>query len=78
VSVRVRLFAGVKERAGTATLIVEGATVSAVRAAVAEACPAIADQLAYCRFAVDDVFVTDDAVVPEGGAVDVIPPVSGG
>ena len=74
----VRLFAGVKERAGVDHVDVEGNSVAAVRAAVAAACPAIAEQLAYCRFAVDDAFVEDDAAVPEGGTVDVIPPVSGG
>ena len=77
-SVAVRLYAGVRERAGVAELTVEGADVAAIRAAIAAACPAIAEQLAFCRFAVGDEFVGDDATVDDGAAVDVIPPVSGG
>ena len=74
----VRLYAGVRERAGKARLEVEGKTVAAVRAALAAACPAIAPQLPSCRFAVDDEFVADDVAVKPGAVVDVIPPVSGG
>ena len=74
----VRLYAGVRERAGTAKLDVDAKTVGALRAALAKACPAIAEQLAFCRFAVDDEFVADDALVRAGAVVDVIPPVSGG
>lgn len=77
-SVTVRLFAGVKEAAGTGTLTVEGRTVQEVRDAAAQACPAIADRLRFCRFAVDDSFVAEDAPVSDGATVDVIPPVSGG
>jgi molybdopterin synthase catalytic subunit len=76
--VTARLYAGVRERAGVAELTVEGADVAAVREALAAACPAIAEQLAFCRFAVDDEFVGDDAAVGAGATVDVIPPVSGG
>jgi molybdopterin converting factor small subunit len=78
VTVAVRLYAGVRERAGKSRIEVDGRTIAAVRAAVAAACPAIAPQLAFCRFAVDDEFVPDDAVVKPGAVVDVIPPVSGG
>ncbi len=77
-TVAVRLYAGVRERAGKARLDVEAKTVAAVRAALAAACPAIAPQLPFCRFAVDDEFVADDAAVKPGATVDVIPPVSGG
>lgn len=77
-TVEVRLFAGVKERAGRARLSVEGSDIAAVRAALAEACPAIAGHLATCRFALHDEFVGDDTPVPAGATVDVIPPVSGG
>jgi molybdopterin converting factor subunit 1 len=74
----VRLYAGVREKAGKAQVEVEGRTVGALRAALAKACPAIAPQLGSCRFAVDDEFVADDAAVGPGAVVDVIPPVSGG
>ena len=77
-SVAVRLHAGVKERAGVAELRVEAADVVALKRAVAAACPAIADQLAFCRFAFDDEFVPDDTPLPANATVDVIPPVSGG
>jgi len=78
VTVAVRLYAGVRERAGKARLEVDGKTIASVRAALAAACPAIAAQLPSCRFAVDDEFVADDAPVRPGAVVDVIPPVSGG
>ena len=77
-TVSVRLYAGVRERAGKARLDVEAKTVAAVRTALAAACPAIAQELPFCRFAVDDEFVADDAAVKPGAVVDVIPPVSGG
>lgn len=77
-SVTLRLFAGVREAAGATELAVSGATVAQVRAAAAVACPAIAGHLDHCRFAMDDEFVADDAPVPDGATVDVIPPVSGG
>jgi len=78
VSVTVRLYAGVREGAGTAEVTVEGTTVQEVRDALAEACPNIADRLAFCRFALNDEFVDADAPVTDGAEVDVIPPVSGG
>jgi len=77
-SVTVRLFAGVKEKAGARTLEVEGATIAALRSALAEACPPIVDQLPACRFAMNDEFVGEDAMVPADAVVDLIPPVSGG
>ncbi len=77
-SVSVRLYAGVKERAGLSELSVEGGTISAVREAVAAACPAIADQLAFCRFAVNDEFVGEETSVSDLAVIDIIPPVSGG
>jgi len=77
-SVTARLWAGVKEAAGVGEVAVEGETIAGVRDALAAAVPAIADRLAYCRFALEDAFVADDAAVPEGATIDVIPPVSGG
>ena len=77
-SVTVRLWAGVKEAAGRAEVSVDGATVAEVRAALAEAVPAIAERLAYCRYALDDTFEPEDTAVADGATLDVIPPVSGG
>lgn len=81
--VLVRLYAGVKERAGRATLEVEvgeggGGRASDLLAAVARALPAIAEQLPYCRLAAADAFLSPDAPLREGMPVDLIPPVSGG
>ncbi|MHC4952527.1 MAG: MoaD/ThiS family protein [Planctomycetota bacterium] len=76
--ITVRLFAGVKEKAGRAELEVAGATIAEVRDALAEAVPAVAGLLPACRFAMNDEFVTVDSEVTEGALVDVIPPVSGG
>ena len=76
--ITVRLYAGVKEKAGVPVLEVEGSTIAAVRDALAEACPPIAPQLGACRFALDNEFVDEATAVPEGATVDVIPPVSGG
>ena len=77
-SVTVRLYAGVRETAGRAEVSVEGASVAEVRDALAALLPAIARQLPYCRYALDDAFVTESTAVPDGATVDVIPPVSGG
>ena len=77
-SVTARLWAGVKEAAGVAEVEVEGETIAGVRDALAAAIPAIAGRLGYCRYALDDTFVTDDTPVPKGATIDVIPPVSGG
>ena len=77
-SVSVRLYAGVREAAGTAELSVDGGDIAAVRAAIAVECPGIADRLPFCRFALEDEFVGDEAAVADGATVDVIPPVSGG
>ena len=77
-SVAVRLYAGLRDAAGTSELTVEGETIAAIREAVAAACPAIAGRLEFCRFAMNDEFVDTDASVDGGASVDIIPPVSGG
>jgi len=76
--ITVRLFAGVKEKAGRADIDVDGSTIAEVRATLAAAIPAVAGLLPACRFAMNDEFVTDDEPVSQGATVDVIPPVSGG
>ncbi len=79
-TVTVRLFAGLREAAGTNELCVEhtDGDVSALRTALAEQHPHLAERLSSCRFAIDDDFVGDDAAVPADAVVDIIPPVSGG
>jgi len=77
-SVKVRLFAGLREAAGRTELEVEAGCVARLREALAEACPAIAGRLRFCRVAVCNEFVGEDAAVADGATVDLIPPVSGG
>lgn len=82
--VRVHLFAVAAERAGTRSLELEVAgsegrvRVADVRQALAERAPALASLLPLCALAVGDAYATDDAAVPPGAEVAVIPPVSGG
>lgn len=80
-NVRVLLFAGLRQRAGTDQLNIHvdsGATIATVRAAVATAHPDLAPSLSICRVAVDCEFGDDDTPVPDGAELALIPPVSGG
>jgi molybdopterin converting factor small subunit len=77
-TVTMRLWAGVKEAAGTDAVAVEAATIAEARDALAGKVPALAGRLRTCRFALDDAFVPVETRVPAGATVDVIPPVSGG
>jgi len=81
VKVVVQLFAGARERAGTATAeleVSEGGTVADLRAALATRHPALAPLLARSRIAVAHEFADDFVVIPDGAEVALIPPVSGG
>jgi len=81
VTVTLRLYAGLRERAGGDRLEVDlpaGSDVGGLRGAVAKACPALAPALPSCRFAIADEFVADSAPVPPHVPIDLIPPVSGG
>ncbi len=77
-AVKVRLHAALREEAGKDELEVSASTISELRGALAEACPAIDERLRFCRFAKNDEFVGDGAELNAGDVVDVIPPVSGG
>ncbi len=75
------LFGPVREMAGADTIQVDvpaDATVDAVAAALAAACPRMAHALPPARFAVNGAFATGDVVLQKGDEVAVIPPVSGG
>lgn len=78
----VRLFARMRELAGTSELsiaLAEGATVADARAAIAQAAPAITEAMRSAVLAVNEEYCRDDArVLGDGDVVALIPPVSGG
>ncbi len=79
--VRVLYFAIAREKAGQREeeIQLEGPlTVAAIREVLAERHPGLAPLLPRLRLAIDEAFAPDDAPVPEGAVVAVIPPVSGG
>lgn len=78
--VRVRLFAGMAEAAGTRWLDVawRDGTVADLRVALARQCPAIVPLLARSAIAIDGRYAADGAALAAGADVAVIPPVSGG
>lgn len=79
--VEVRLFGGLADRAGTARLPVdlpEGATVRALREAVAAACPDVAGLLARVSVAVNHEVVGAGRRVEPGDEVALLPPAAGG
>jgi MoaE-MoaD fusion protein len=80
VKVRVRLFAGLRERSGTGTVEVElpeVATVADVWPAAAQLVP-LGDQPAGIMFAVNRTYADPAQQLTEGDEVALIPPVSGG
>lgn len=80
-TVRVLLFAGLRERVrqGHVDLeLADGATVRDLLAALASSYPATAELLPACRVAVDQAFVANDHRVSAGVEVAILPPVSGG
>ena len=77
---RVALFAGLAERAGSRRIELAwpGGSVADLRGALAAACPAAADLLARSAIAVGDRLAADTDPVPPGADVAILPPVSGG
>ncbi len=79
--IRVKLFAIIRDRAGTSELAIDlpdGATVDAAAAALAEQLPAIRDFLPRSAFAVNQTYVDRNHLLRDGDELAVIPPVSGG
>jgi molybdopterin converting factor small subunit len=77
----VRLFARARDLAGSEALLVTvptSATVTELRMALADTCPALRDLLPRCAIALNDDFADDDVAVPLNAQVAVLPPVSGG
>ena len=80
-TIHVQLFARARDLARSDMLDVKlpaRATVADLRRLLGETCPALRDFLPRCAIAVNEDFADDDAPVPAGASVAVIPPVSGG
>jgi molybdopterin synthase catalytic subunit len=73
VSVRVRLFAGLRERAGWAQREIDAATVAEVWPALG-----LGDEPAGLLYAVNKEYAKRDRALADGDEVALIPPVSGG
>jgi len=80
VPVTLLYFAAAREAVGAAreSLPEPPATVGALRALLLQRHPGLARVLPRCRIAVDEAFAGDDAPLPDGAEVAVIPPVAGG
>ena len=80
-TVNIRLFAIVKERAGAGELSLElpdGATVAAAGRAIIERFPVLEDFEARVAYAVNREYVPRETVLHDGDELAMIPPVSGG
>ena len=79
-SVQISLFAGMAATIGRRSLELawEGGTAAALRNRLIAEFPALAPLLARSAVAIGDAYVADDALVPPGAGVAIIPPVSGG
>ena len=78
--VRVRLFAGLRERAGAGEIEIElpaACDVAGFKRALEAKLPAL-ESLAHVRVAVDRAYADDRAALFEGAEIALIPPVSGG
>jgi molybdopterin converting factor subunit 1 len=78
---RVHLFARARDIAGTSSVLVdlpEDATVGRLRQRLTEEQPALAALLERSAIAVNDEFADDQAILPAGAEVALLPPVSGG
>lgn len=79
--IRVLLFAALRETAGSRELTVtlpEGADAAALRAVVADACPALRPYLENVAIAINEEYADGAARLRPGDVVALIPPVSGG
>jgi molybdopterin converting factor small subunit len=79
-TLRISLFAGMAAAVGhrSVELAWEEGTAAALRSRMAAEFPAIAPLLARSAVAIGDAYVADDARIPCGADVAIIPPVSGG
>ncbi|MDB5295757.1 MAG: mocA [Phycisphaerales bacterium] len=80
-TIRVRLFALLRDRAGAGEAELSlpgGATVAAAAAALADRFPGLRDAVPRVMYAVNQEYAAADAVLKDGDELALIPPVSGG
>jgi molybdopterin converting factor subunit 1 len=80
-TIRVRFFAILRDRAGTAATTLDlpaDATVQTAAAALIRQFPAIEPYLTRCAYAVNQSYMPSDTPLNEGDELAIIPPVSGG
>jgi len=79
-SLHISLFAGMAAAMGRRSLELawEGGTAAALRSRLADECPSLAPLLSRSGVAIGDAYMADNALVPPGASVAIIPPVSGG
>ena len=81
VTVRVKLFAILRDRSGVSECrlsLPEGATVAAAVGPLLDQIPTLRDDVGRCAFAVNHRYVKADAELHDGDELALIPPVSGG
>ena len=73
------LFAAARDLVGSPTVTVDpSSTVADLRRQLIARYPTLAPLLPKCRIAVNHEFADEDALIPPGAELAVIPPVSGG
>lgn len=80
-TLRLHLFAAVREAAGTPVLEIPyaaGMTVADLRTALVERVPALAALAPYLLFAINSDYASDAAAIPPDAELACIPPTSGG
>ena len=80
-TVHVKLFAILRERAGVAECALalpDGATVAQARNPLLERLPSLRDHIDRCAYAVNRGYVKADTILSDGDELALIPPVSGG
>lgn len=80
-TVRLKLFAILRDRAGVAESrldLPDGCTVSQAKVMLLEELPALRDFVDRCAYAINRNYVRADAVLHDGDDLALIPPVSGG
>ena len=80
-TVRVRLFAVLRDRAGAASTTLDlpaGATIAQALGPLLRQFPALGNDLPRCAFALNQAYAPPDTVLHDGDELALIPPVSGG